>query len=74
MIFEWSKLFSEPDALHGFKDDLFGLAKAMYDLMECPQGFEDQTDFIAKVILFVQNNEEQINYIRQILESEDEDS
>lgn len=72
MTFEWSKLFPEADDFHVFKDDLYGLARAMYDLTECPQAYEDQTDFIVKICEFVLNNKYQIDYIREILESDDE--
>ena len=74
MNFEWSKLFPEADDLQEFRNDLYSLARAMYDLTECPQAYEDQTDFIVKICEFVMNNEHQIEYIRTIMESEDEDS
>ena len=72
MNFEWSKLFPEADDLQEFRNDLYSLARAMYDLTECPQAYEDQVDFIVKICQFVKNNECQIEYIQKLLEEEDE--
>lgn len=74
MIFEWKKVFPNPEDLECFRGDLYGLAKALYDLLECPQAYEDQTDFIVKFCVFVNNHQLALEYIKTLLEKEDENN
>lgn len=68
-------MFPTPDDLKVFETTTYALARSLYDFLECPEARENQTDFMGKLIEFVNENIDLLVYISSIIETipKDED-
>ena len=66
--FDFNECFPEVSYFALFITDLDKLMKAVTDLRECAEAYENHTDFIWKAVLFVHHNKHALKYMESIVE------
>lgn len=65
----FQEMFPTPDDLKVFETTTYALARSLFDFLECPEARENQTDFISKLIIFVDENFDLLVYMSKIIDT-----